>query len=250
MGDRPNRNCSTTYKCGPSPFLSALQSTFPPRLAVHDITNGTPGECVESYPGLAKYVWNSKSAPLLADFLGGWLLDHGFDGLYLDGYVQPNLEDFHECKTKEQGCRSFIEPGHVYDIDGDGVADEPDAIYGSFFGWAPAFVASMRQKLGPSAIILANSGGSISDSSLNGVTIEMEACVAARGGSRRCEDALAAQKLASATIPGVVPTSVLWLTHSETMPAKQQCETVAKLQVKYPWVQAGTDYFDGSHVSC
>ena len=98
--------------------------------------------------------------------------------------------------------------------------------------------------------MLANSAGSLSDSSLNGVTIEMEACVAARGGSRRCSDALAAQKLASETIAGVTPLSVLWLTHSESMPAKQQCETVAKLQQTYPWVQAGTDYFDGSHVSC
>ena len=40
MGDRPGRNCSTTYHCGPSPFLAELQRVFPPRLAVHDITDG------------------------------------------------------------------------------------------------------------------------------------------------------------------------------------------------------------------
>ena len=43
MGDRAGRNCSTTYACGPSPFLSALQRTFPAALAVHDVTNGAPG---------------------------------------------------------------------------------------------------------------------------------------------------------------------------------------------------------------
>ena len=29
-----------------------------------------------------------------------------------------------------------------------------------------------------------------------------------------------------------------------------QCQTVADLQQQYPWVQAGTDFFDGSHVVC
>ena len=53
MGDKPGRNCSTTYRCGPSAFLSALQHAFAPRLAVHDLTDGLPGRMVESYPGLA-----------------------------------------------------------------------------------------------------------------------------------------------------------------------------------------------------
>ena len=38
--------------------------------------------------------------------------------------------------------------------------------------------------------------------------------------------------------------------HAEAMPAKQQCEEGARLQAQYPWVQAGTDYFDGSHGVC
>ena len=83
MGDRPGRNCSTTYHCRSSAFSDALQKAFPPQLAVHDITDGTPGVMVESYPGLPKYVWNNASAPLLATFLSGWLKDHGFDGLYM-----------------------------------------------------------------------------------------------------------------------------------------------------------------------
>ena len=46
------------------------------------------------------------------------------------------------------------------------------------------------------------------------------------------------------------PLSVLWLTHSESMPAKEQCAAVAALQKAYPWVQAGTDFFDGSQIVC
>lgn len=63
MGDRAGRNCSTTYQCGPSPFLTALQAAFPKELATHDITDGLPGVMVETYPGLAHYVWNNRSAP-------------------------------------------------------------------------------------------------------------------------------------------------------------------------------------------
>ena len=107
----------------------------------------------------------------------------------------------------------------------------------------------MRQKLGRDAVMLSNSAGSISDSSLSGVTIEMEACIGSLGGQRKCSDALAAQKLASESA-GVRPISVLWLTHSNSMPAKKQCEEVAALQKQYPWVQAGTDFFDGSHIVC
>ena len=73
MGDRPGRNCTTTYQCGPSPFLTGLQHTFPSRYAVHDISEGVPGVMVESYPGLAKYVWNNVTAPLLADYLATWI---------------------------------------------------------------------------------------------------------------------------------------------------------------------------------
>ena len=46
---------------------------FLKKFAVHDITEGLPG-ILESYPGLAKYVWNSKNTPLLANFLSRGLL--------------------------------------------------------------------------------------------------------------------------------------------------------------------------------
>jgi hypothetical protein len=248
MGDRPGRNCSTTYTCGPSPFLTGLHKAFPNKMAVHDITDGLPGVMLESYWGLAKYVWTSASCDALADYLSRSLMAVGFDGLYVDGYAEPDRVDFHQCALKEEGCQSFMKPNRSYDIDGDGVADSPEEIYASYFAWAPAFMARMRAKFGPSGVVLANSAGSISDSSLSGVTIEMEACTG-DSGTKRCADALNAQHTASVAA-GVTPVSVLWLTHSESMPASKQCEVVAQLQQQYPWVQAGTDFFDGSHVVC
>ena len=249
MGDRPGRNCSTTYKCGPSDFLSALQRTFAPELAVHDITDGLPGTMVESYPGLAKYVWSSRLASLLAAFLADWLLSQHFDGLYLDGYVEPDRVDFHQCALHAEGCQSFIKPGRTYDVNGDGKPDSAEQVYGQYFAWAPAFVAMVRARLGARAVLLANSAGSISDTSLSGITIEMEACAGALGGPGKCADALEAQKAASLAA-GHQPLSVLWLTHSESIPPQKQCEEVAALQRQYPFALAGTDFFDGSHIVC
>ena len=249
MGDRTGRNCSTTYHCGPSRFLSGLQEAFPNRLAVHDITDGLPGVMVESYPGLATYVWSNASAFALANFLGDWLLRDGYDGIYLDGYLEPSRVNFEQCKTLQQGCASFMKAGRLYDVDGDGHPDSSAQVYGSYFAWAPAFVALMRARFGRSKIILANSGGSLSDSSLSGVTIEMEGCTGEHGGPHMCSNALDAQMIAS-TAADVEPLSILWMTHSEAMPADKQCAIVAQLQTQYPWVQAGTDFFDGSQVVC
>ena len=84
MGDRPGRNCSTTYSCdGVSPFVAALHA-LPEinQMAVHDITSPEQPVMIEGYPGLAKYVWSNRSAPLLASFLSTWVKTNGFDGMY------------------------------------------------------------------------------------------------------------------------------------------------------------------------
>ena len=36
----------------------------------------------------------------------------------------------------------------------------------------------------------------------------------------------------------------------ESMPAEEQCVQVARMQQMMSWVQAGTDFFDGSHIVC
>ena len=151
------------------------------------------------------------------------------------------------CATT--GCTSFLKAGHLYDIDGDGQADTSAEILGSYFAWSPAFASMMRAKLGADAIILANSAGSVSDPALSGVSIEMEACVGSRGGRRKCADALTAQRVATEST-GRTAASVLWLTHSESMSPAEQCREAQQLQRTYPWVQIGTDFFDGSHIVC
>ena len=72
----------------------------------------------------------------------------------------------------------------------------------------------------------------------------MEACRGA-GGPQKCSDALNAQKIVTKAIDDKNPTSILWLTHSNTIPAPMQCKLLKKLQDEYPWIQAGTDFLMG-----
>ena len=44
--------------------------------------------------------------------------------------------------------------------------------------------------------------------------------------------------------------SVLWLTHAEIVPAEVQCENVRRMRERVPWMLAGTDFFDKSHIVC
>ncbi len=149
--------------------------------------------------------------------------------------------------------------------------------------WSQFFTSQLRSRLGPSAIILANSAGALSDPALNGLTIEMEACVdyvacmnaigawypsqpplpvwitphavsSIAGRMLVCTRACACACLreAEGQLAVAVPPAVgiMWLTHSEVMPGPEQCVRVAQLQATFPWLRAGTDFFDGSHVVC
>ena len=96
--------------------------------------------------------------------------------------------------------------------------------------------------LGPNPLIIANSAGRNPDKNLNGLTIEMEACLSYTD----CTSALQEN-----FDVGAKPTvSALWLTHGESMPAEQQCATARRVAQEMPWVQMGTDFFDGSYILC
>eukprot|EP00040_Diaphanoeca_grandis_P013656 m.69024 g.69024 ORF g.69024 m.69024 type:complete len:375 (+) comp24034_c0_seq1:111-1235(+) len=238
MGDRPGRNCTTTYHCSDpeyNPFVAALNAVFPSELAIRQLFPANNSyQLAQGYPGLAGYLWTEKSATILSKFLSGWVQQIGFDGIYLDGYIQPSKREFHDSG---------------YDYDGDGVAETAEEQAALYFAWAPAFVAMMRQALGEKAIILANSAGAVSDTSLSGLTIELEACVPTDGGEKSCGAALGGQHVATSSV-NRESVSVLWLTHSESMGPAEQCAFAAKLQTEFPWVQQGTDFFDGSHIVC
>ena len=75
----------------------------------------------------------------------------------------------------------------------------------------------------------------------------MERCLNATA----CELQLAAQEAATARgLPAGRALSVLWLTGAAAVAPAVQCATVAEIRTRRPWVVAGTDFYDGSHVVC
>ena len=239
MGDLPGRNCSTTYACGAGSFTAALAAALPPTAFVArlDDPQAPPGARVVqcAYPGLAMFVPSAATAGPVADLVADFVIAAGFDGLYMDGYEPPTV--------KSVACAGAC------DFNGDGVAETPKEALAQYTAWAPALVARLRARLGAGALMLANSAGALSDASVDGLTIEMEACL----DERACTDAMLGQAAAAAAARpsgGAAPASVFWLTHSEVMPPAQQCAEVAAWQAAYSFILAGTDFFDGSTVVC
>jgi hypothetical protein len=229
---------TTTYACSPpnnNPFVKELNQIFPPTLAIRQLhPQNNSYSLIQGYPGLASYMWTSKTTPLLHSFLSTWVQAIGFDGIYLDGYGRQTFDDL---------------PNTGYDYDGDGVPETAVQVQNLYNGFAPAFVAMMRNTLGRKALILANSGEANTDVSLSGLTIELEGCTAVHGGKKTCGASLSGQDLAVTSV-GRESLSVLWLTHSNEMSPNEQCTFAKKMQDMYPFVQEGTDFFDGSHIVC
>lgn len=231
MGDRPGRNCSTTYSCtdGVTPeFNRLVNSAFPKAWAANNLTTNS---LVCGYAGQATYVPFKESADSLTKMLSSVVENAGFDGIYLDGYLDPATYE----------TKAFPE-GSLLDFNGDSKPDTPEEVTAQYKKYAPYMVQSLRQAIGPNKYILSNSAGANPDPNLNGLTIEMESCLDLKD----CTKAL----MESKKVGFQPPLSVLWLTHSESMPAKQQCERAALIQSELDWVQVGTDFFDGSHVVC
>jgi len=233
MGDRSGRNCSTTYACtdGVTPeFNQLINNAFPKKWAVNNLTTNS---LVCGYAGQATYVPFKESADSLTKMLASVVAGAGFDGIYLDGYLNPAT---YEVKEKD------FPAGSILDFNGDSIPDTVEQVQEQYKKYGPYFVDQLRQAIGPNKYLLSNSPGANPDPNLNGLTIEMEACL----DLKECTDAL----MESKRVGFQPPLSVLWLTHSESMPGKQQCERAALIQSQMPWVQVGTDFFDGSHVVC
>jgi len=228
MGDKPGRNCSF-YACGDGPWTESIRSAFSSQWAITDLTKK---EVVCLYPGLAAYAWFDQSANAIVELFSNWLNAVPFDGFYLDGF------------TRLTAYTQNVAPlsGITFDSNGDGEPETMDQLVSQWQSWAPYFVHELRLAIGPDKILVANSAGPLSNADLNGLTIEMEACI----DQLSCMNALIGQKSVSPD----AAVSVLWLTHSEAMPPAEQCQRVQQFQWQMGWLLAGTDFFDGSHIVC
>ena len=88
MGDKPGRNCSTTYACGDGDYTQVLWNSFPSSLALNQLfSNGSSSPLCE-YPGQASYLITNGTSEILVKFLTDVVHEAGFDGVYMDGYMR------------------------------------------------------------------------------------------------------------------------------------------------------------------
>ena len=149
MGDKPGRNCSTSYHCAESSaYQSLINHAFPASLARNQLfPNGSKSAtCV--YPGQAYYIPCSASVKSLAPMLASVVAQAGFDGVYIDNYIQPDRFN-----------PPVDPPGLLFDYDGDGFPETREEAIAQYREFAPAFSAALRNLLPAGSILLGNSAG-------------------------------------------------------------------------------------------
>lgn len=151
----------------------------------------------------------------------------GFDGMYIDEFF---------AAFPGKAYLGGYPQGTTFDADGDGLADSVAQIEAMYSRNAPRFSSALRDALGADALLIANTGGALVDSALNGITIE--AC----DEEAQCARWFAAQ----AAVAHAPPLSVMWLKGS----SKEECATAARLRGRFPFLLEGTDFYDGTHVVC
>jgi len=62
MGDKPGRNCTTSYPCGTGEYSTAISQMFPPKYALNMINSNGTLTVMCTYPGLATYIPSQDSA--------------------------------------------------------------------------------------------------------------------------------------------------------------------------------------------
>jgi hypothetical protein len=237
MGDKPSRNCSTSYRCGKGPWTEALNKAFKPEWTLRQLHHSGTATTICTYPGLAHFVPFRESVSVIVSLLKEWVDTLGADGIYFDNRLRSSLY--------AKVCAEQLTQYGTIDSNGDGQVDSIEDVIDQYVSWSSVLTHELRLALGSDAVMIGNSAGALSDPSLSGITIEMESCT----DLSRCRDALVAQHAASQGLRSE-KRSVLWLTHSETVPPKVQCERARKLQEELPYLLQGTDFFDGSHVTC
>ncbi|MFN8177299.1 MAG: hypothetical protein U0167_05195 [bacterium] len=147
-----------------NPYYDTLTATFDSTLCLRDLRTGNVvRQRGESGSALPAFILSKRTADLLVAFLQGHMAGMGWDGLYVD-----------QCTSEYPAWRKALLDSLTtsFDIDGDGVADTMDQLDAQYAAWRPYFTQRLREVLGNDAILVANAGGPLVDSALNGITLE------------------------------------------------------------------------------
>ena len=250
-----------------------------------NVANLRDGRAVCPFGGLghavvpvAAWIPSEASASAMARFHAE-VTAEGFDGLYVDDFMPafyPKWAQYAQAISAADGAAelaacarinpdAYGRPGTAgancssrFAAAGDGANSSLADLQAQYSAWRPYYTARLRQALGDDKLILANVPvPALSDPSLDGVTIEFEHCKgdeAPHLGSGSSGSALSAACAQTPLAQKAVteqrgrrtpPVLALWLTHSEVVPAVEQCEQLRAVQRELgDWVREGDDITD------
>jgi len=150
-----------------SPYWQVFAAVFDTSWCVRDLpTNrvirvqgytGVPGS------GLMHAIPHLRNMETLVRFYRDATMAAGWDGLDIDQSHQ-DYPWWRKPIVQEQSSN--------FDVDGDGVTDTIDDLAQKYVAGRAILTMRLRQELGNSAYLVANSGGPLADPNLNGITIE------------------------------------------------------------------------------
>ena len=202
-----------------NPYWEAFHAVFDSSRYVRDLTtdtvvrlygaDGTPGS------GHPYFVMQKEHADILVAFHRDVTLAAGFHGLYLDNC---------NAETPQWRLDRLREISLLVDIDADGFADPIEDIPDVYATWRPYYTEQLRAAVGPSVLLVANSGGGLDDAALNGITLE--------GVGDRFEVADAYAFFGSQRDVGVAPfVGVAWVTtHASDLPTRNLLPSIEGLR--------------------
>ena len=147
-----------------SQYWQALEAVFDTTFCVMDlVTDRVIRMQGENGTGAPHWVPRQESADVLVAFHRDVTMAAGWDGLYID-----------QCEAHYPPWRltKLAEATSAYDANGDGSPDSPVQVVAQYDAWRPYFVQRLREVVGDGAVLIANSGGPLQDTNLNGICLE------------------------------------------------------------------------------
>lgn len=187
-----------------NPYWDAFEAVFDSSLCLTNLDtggmvrvqgyDGTPGS------GLPQYVFRPEIIEIVVAFHRDVTMAAGWDGMYLDqtNAVYPNWRR-----------ATVLAQTTNFDVDGDGLADRIDDVAAQWAANRPLYTQRLREVLGGSVCLVANSGGALGDPALNGITLEGV-------GSRFTADEGRSHLIGQRAVSMAPFTAVLWATTPES----------------------------------
>jgi hypothetical protein len=204
-----------------NPYYEAMAEMFPDEYCLHDLNTG---EIIRiSIYGDPCFIMHRVTADALVQFHQTVTMSVPWNGIYVDLCTKV-------FPDRRKGILNSITDR--FDINNDHFADNMALLDLQYGTWRPYFTSKLRQAF-PDKLIIANSGGRIDDSALNGISLE--------GVGDRFTEAEARLYLTAQLRLGVAPfTCILWRTTAASeQPSRRLAAEIAGVYYGTVYVPEG-----------